>query len=481
MTRFLVLAQGSGERWVKRDGSLPLGTPKHLIEGEEGEPVLHRTVRLLRERGARDVVIVGPSDSRYQVDGAHLVTLDNPHPTGTSMDKLFATKALWGAGRTTILWGDVFYTPHCMDVITTIDSPEPHLVRRPGPSNFTGARWDESFAYSFLPEHHERILELAALINRRVPTNKIHMFTLLAAWNGSRLPPNVREVAQQPNQTHVDDFSDDFDRWSEYTGWLGRYHRPNLAICVASGGDDEHRIRAENWTTKLWEDAGFPVAVGAVGLDEYGRYNVSAARNRAASHVDPDVYVFADGDTFAEPHQVRAAAVLAERTGCLVQAYDVFARLNEPATAALISGQVAWPDAKTTARFVRQQAPRSRTAIGGLVAIPRGLWETVGGYDERFFQWGGEDRAMWCAATTIAGRCDRVAGTGLHLWHPPSPHRQPSPERKKIIELATRYKAAAGYRGRMGALPATREAIADRNAMIALLSEPGGPLDRSTK
>src|SRR5690606_25765723 len=86
--RALILAQGDGKRWQRKDGDYPLGVPKHLVE-VDGEPVLHRLIRLLRNRQVTDVVTVGPGDDRYRVPGAKLITLDDPHPTGTSMDKLF--------------------------------------------------------------------------------------------------------------------------------------------------------------------------------------------------------------------------------------------------------------------------------------------------------------------------------------------------------------------------------------------------------
>ena len=90
--RCLLLCQGDGKRWERPDGSLPLGLPKHLVPDDTGEPVLHRTVRLLRERGVNDIIVVGPEDARYHCEGAARATLSNPFPTGTSMDKLFGTK-----------------------------------------------------------------------------------------------------------------------------------------------------------------------------------------------------------------------------------------------------------------------------------------------------------------------------------------------------------------------------------------------------
>src|SRR5690606_36263451 len=150
-------------------------------------------------------------------------------------------------------------TVDCLARVLACEASEPHWFRRPGASKVTGHRWDESFALTFLPEHHERLLEVAELVNARVPARKIHMFTLLAAWNGADLPCPVAEVNKQPNQTHIDDWSDDFDSWAEYCQWTGRYYagKVSAAICVASGGRERWRRDAERWTVRHWRQAGF--------------------------------------------------------------------------------------------------------------------------------------------------------------------------------------------------------------------------------
>src|SRR5690606_7636012 len=93
--RVLVLAQGESRRWLQPDG-LYLGTPKQLI-APDGEVLLSRQVRLFRERGC-EVVVVAPDEPAFR-DAAsgcdRFVTLDDPRPTGTNMDKFLATAHLW--------------------------------------------------------------------------------------------------------------------------------------------------------------------------------------------------------------------------------------------------------------------------------------------------------------------------------------------------------------------------------------------------
>lgn len=50
--------------------------------------------------------------------------------------------------------------------------------------------------------------------------------------------------------------------------------------------------------------------------------------------------------------------------------------------------------------------------------MPREAFITVGGMDERFRGWGGEDRAFLMALDHLWGPHQNLPGQILHLWHP---------------------------------------------------------------
>ena len=50
--------------------------------------------------------------------------------------------------------------------------------------------------------------------------------------------------------------------------------------------------------------------------------------------------------------------------------------------------------------------------------MPREAFEAVGGWDERFRGWGGEDYAFARALDTLWGPHKNTANDILHLWHP---------------------------------------------------------------
>ncbi|MFK4998906.1 galactosyltransferase-related protein [Bacillus sp. N9] len=55
--------------------------------------------------------------------------------------------------------------------------------------------------------------------------------------------------------------------------------------------------------------------------------------------------------------------------------------------------------------------------MGGINVVPRKHFETVGGFDERFVGWGGEDDAFAASLNTLCGYVKRLDATIYHLWH----------------------------------------------------------------
>jgi hypothetical protein len=86
------------------------------------------------------------------------------------------------------------------------------------------------------------------------------------------------------------------------------------------------------------------------------------------------------------------------------------------------------------------------------------VWQTVGGMDERFAGWGCEDVALEAAVHTLHGATWRCAQPAIHMWH----NWQGKTADPANHPLWERYGQARG----------------DMAAMTALLTEPGGPLNR---
>lgn len=500
----LVLAQGTGRRWDTARGPY-LGHPKHFVE-VEGETLLARQVRLFSERGC-DVVVVGPDDPAYQVPGASLVTLADPDPSHGNMSKFTGTAHLWADDdRTVITWGDCWLEESTVDSIVRHPSDKYHVWRRPGASETTGARWDESFAVSFGPRDHDRVLDRANYIadlvrrgrlsHRRVPgADPTHIRTHLAAMAGvaDHALDDVAMTARASMQTHVEGWDDDFDSPAEWRGWIGRRMagRYRVGVCIPWEPSDPWRTSAHDWCVKWWAYLGLPVYEGR-DHTRGGNPNRSAMRNDAARQAigdGCDVLFFADADTFVLPDQLWAAAHLASERSQSVLAFNTYARVSRGRTPRGLRQRPKLVDRRFVRSYGSGGAEVRSDHASGACAVPVDLWEATGGYDERFVRWGFEDRAFWLACNTLAGVAPRIDGYAIHWWHPAASDKDRShPEHIAAAELARRYYIAAAWvpdsgavlraisNGLIAPLELPADATPDVDAMRDLLAEPGAPL-----
>lgn len=103
--------------------------------------------------------------------------------------------------------------------------------------------------------------------------------------------------------------------------------------------------------------------------------------------------------------------------------------LNEAHSLAVCEGERRL--ASTPAEAIVQNAES-----GGSVAISRDAFFSIGGYDESFVGWGGEDNEFWDRALTR-----KVWPFGylpiVHLWHAPQPDKQSRIRAQQYFELAS--------------------------------------------
>jgi hypothetical protein len=180
--------------------------------------------------------------------------------------------------------------------------------------------------------------------------------------------------------------------------------------------------------TRAWLErhhADYPVYVGK---SPDGLFNRSAAINDAARQAGAwDVAVVCDSDTIVPVDQFENAVREAHRTGLLVSALTNVVELTRESTDRLIAA----PDLDV--RGLKKVRTRTKADLtqSSVLAVPRSLWDAVGGFDEEFTGWGCEDNAFWLAATVVgqahvagagagakkAGEPIRIDGSAFHLWH----------------------------------------------------------------
>lgn len=217
-------------------------------------------------------------------------------------------------------------------------------------------------------------------------------------------------------------------------------------ILVPLRADGGRRDALWEFTRTHWEALGWPIFEGH---HEEGRFNASAARNAAALAAgDWEVAVFVDADTIMLDHEpVRQGVKLAARSGQFVRPYQRYWMTDESGADALMA------TGKRPASGIRPLRPTD--AHGGVNIVPRALWDTLGGYDERFRGWGSEDSAFEIAARMLGG-FQQTPGEVFHLWHPLSADRSTGDSGYQAnVALRLRYEAARRP-GMMRALLAER-------------------------
>ena len=153
-----------------------------------------------------------------------------------------------------------------------------------------------------------------------------------------------------------------------------------------------------------------------VGEHLTGNFNRSQAINDAAQHTTWDYAVIADADTWVPENQLYQALLTARRSKRLTAAFDAVVELSPHCTDDLLAQRTPITGS-FTAGMVRTRDLETQSSM---LVICRDLWDRIGGYDEAFNGWGGEDNAFWLAATLAAGEPHRITGNAYHLWHPPA-------------------------------------------------------------
>src|SRR5699024_8181276 len=125
--------------------------------------------------------------------------------------------------------------------------------------------------------------------------------------------------------------------------------------------------------------------------------------------------------------------------------------LTKESTMKLLKTNPSWP-----LKMDIESHTRRYQGVGGFNVLRKKHFEAVGGFEERFRGWGGEDVAFYHAMNTLCGSAQRLKMNLFHLWHPPIKAKG-NPDHRLNLQLAKRYRSLDGQPKRM------RKIIAQRN------------------
>lgn len=154
-------------------------------------------------------------------------------------------------------------------------------------------------------------------------------------------------------------------------------------------------------------------------------FNKARACNAGFRRVSTPLVALVDADTFM-PMRGFAECAAAVREGLdAVRPFGHLVDLDEQTSAAVARGDVSVDETSWPVTQTHRDDSRSGEHIplcGGLVILRASAYEAVGGMDEAFEGWGGEDDALSAALLRSGLRCGVHDGhPAYHLAHPRTP------------------------------------------------------------
>lgn len=179
----------------------------------------------------------------------------------------------------------------------------------------------------------------------------------------------------------------------------------SVSICVPRRSGEPSRDRAWRYCSDRLRRQlpGAEIVVG--NAEREGGFSIAASRNAAVAASSGSVLVLIDADMVLEDGAL-LGSIATVGDGPIV-AYKWLRRCTPEETDAIILSETFPPD------------PPVQTGTSAAFVLTRAIFEAVGGFDERFVGWGGEDNAF---RRTVKRRFGvrRYPSLAFHLWHPRS-------------------------------------------------------------
>jgi hypothetical protein len=238
-----------------------------------------------------------------------------------------------------------------------------------------------------------------------------------------------------------------------------------ISLLVPFRPDTVHRAKVWKWLKEYWEHE-LPYAEIVVGENLDVPFSKTAAVNDARSRAHGDVVVILDSDCYLPglvvvrcANSIRAARNNGRRLWFVP--YRHFYRLTETVTKLITRSDPRRPfivPDPPPPEFIEPDYTGSSIGhwYGALIQImPVEAFDMVGGMDERFTGWGGEDVSFMTALDTLYVPHRTTRNGVCHLWHPKigwdyDTRRWAGQDKVGSNNvLATRYQQARGRAARM--------------------------------
>lgn len=200
-------------------------------------------------------------------------------------------------------------------------------------------------------------------------------------------------------------------------------------------------IVVEQDTVSRLDARPLPASVKTLFAYNNGPFNKAWGLNVAARQASHDLLVIGDADMVMPGDALqRSVSACAERFDA-VNPYAHLCDLSEIETRKYLAGELELADIEAAERVDRTPAGEFLCFCGGICVFRRDVYFALGGMDENFLGWGGEDDAMSINLQRYTKRLAVQQGsTAYHLWHPRSPRRYQHPHYRRNLVLLEQYR-----------------------------------------
>lgn len=191
--------------------------------------------------------------------------------------------------------------------------------------------------------------------------------------------------------------------------------------------DNGRREELYRFCKEIWEQYGCEVITGT---NESTPFIKSKAINSVLDKVKTDVFIFADADSYVPQDQLEQAIDLCKKTKRMVIPFMQLKEYTKKVTDEALRTRVI-PAPNAPVEKIRTQWYGVESSV---LVIPTEFIKKYGGWDERFYGWGGDDNAFAKKMAVLGhtvdptlgeeciherGECQlRIPGYGYHIWHP---------------------------------------------------------------
>jgi len=179
-------------------------------------------------------------------------------------------------------------------------------------------------------------------------------------------------------------------------------------------------------------------------VDNPGPFNKAWGLNVGYRVSRGQVLVMTDSDMLIERTDIERAILAAQKSIDLVRPFQKLIDLSEIQTQHYFqSGQLPGHPGPGEG-YNRAYRGEQLCLAGGVFVTTRAFYERVGGFDERFCGWGGEDDAFSIKVQRMTNRSVVARhATAWHLWHPRANHLEDSTYHRNVT-LLRQYQNSEG-------------------------------------